>query len=543
MGKVGQAQEEDDESLDKGPKKTAAEIKAEAEEAAFLASFESAFSWYEGERFPCAYLSPADVAVLFETMGFGKCVPKILNDPVDGPTMAILTDSDLELMGLMLPAQRRRVLQEIRLFRELGCPQASEINADALEQHQTEAATLEQHHMDAFQGLLEGEPPPMDAATMMKLQLQMASMNMTGAAGGGIPATPGLAAPTSIQANATDMLQTAPLAQTNVAFAPEPAAPPGVLTPAVLTPPAVEPAPAPAPAPAPLSPKYTPPPLTAEDLEATAEALKDLPKVFVAQGKERSVKEELSLGRSKRHKWPVRESLDLDSKEVGEVAAGDEVVVVDFGEAINTKGDEVDRYKIGAPFWNGWVTAANFRLATDPKKQKEKYMESNIFSKLSSKDKKARKKIVDEQKKKEKEEKKAKEKAEKEAKKAEAEAKKKEKADEAARKKAEKDAKKKGGSKPAVEEPSASPVEQEPRDCKGKWKAKGEAREENKVRMGPGLDTRQVGLVYGGTVVSVIGEETIKKKDGSTVRRLNISSPKAGWVSAGNFTQALEKEK
>ena len=71
--------------------------------------------------------------------------------------MAILTDSDLELMGLMLPAQRRRVLQEIRLFRELGCPQASEINADALEQHQTEAATLEQHHMDAFQGLLEGE--------------------------------------------------------------------------------------------------------------------------------------------------------------------------------------------------------------------------------------------------------------------------------------------------------------------------------------------------------------------------------------------------
>ena len=170
-------------------------------------------------------------------------------------------------------------------------------------------------------------------------------------------------------------------------------------------------------------------------------------------------------------------------------------------------------------------------------------MESNIFSKLSSKDKKARKKIVDEQKKKEKEEKKAKEKAEKEAKKAEAEAKKKEKADEAARKKAEKDAKKKGGSKPAVEEPSASPVEQEPRDCKGKWKAKGEAREENKVRMGPGLDTRQVGLVYGGTVVSVIGEETIKKKDGSTVRRLNISSPKAGWVSAGNFTQALEKEK
>lgn len=76
--------------------------------------------------------------------------------------MAILTDHDLELMGLMLPAQRRRVLQEIKLFVESGAPQASEINADALEQHQMEAATLEQHHMDAFQGLLEGEVRHLD---------------------------------------------------------------------------------------------------------------------------------------------------------------------------------------------------------------------------------------------------------------------------------------------------------------------------------------------------------------------------------------------
>jgi len=236
--------------------------------------------------------------------------------------------------------------------------------------------------------------------------------------------------------------------------------------------------------------------------------------------------------RSARHKWPVRESLDLDSKEMGEVAAGDEVVVVDFGAAMNTKGDEIDRYKLRTPVLDGWVTASNFRLVTDTKKQTEKYMKK-LDDKLSKADKKIYKKRLDAQKKKEKEEAAAKKQAEKEAKK-------KEKEEAAAKKKAEKEAKKdKGKTVPAE---GAPPQEEEkPRDCKGKWKAKGEAREENKVRMGPTLDSQVVGIINGGTVVNVIGEETVTKKDGTKVRRLNISSPKAGWVSAGNFTQALEK--
>lgn len=59
------------------PEETAARLaaekaKAREEEAKFVAGFVSAFDWYEGDRFPLAYLLPPDVAVLMEHMGFNK---------------------------------------------------------------------------------------------------------------------------------------------------------------------------------------------------------------------------------------------------------------------------------------------------------------------------------------------------------------------------------------------------------------------------------------------------------------------------------------
>ena len=52
-------------------------------------------------------LKPVDIATLFETMGFGRCIPKVLESPIDGPTLGLLGDDDFKQMGLDLPAQRR----------------------------------------------------------------------------------------------------------------------------------------------------------------------------------------------------------------------------------------------------------------------------------------------------------------------------------------------------------------------------------------------------------------------------------------------------
>lgn len=49
------------------------------------------------------------------------------------------------------------------------------------------------------------------------------------------------------------------------------------------------------------------------------------------------------------------------SAEHGAVKAGDHVVVDAVATALNGKGNEVDRYKVGAPVL-GWITADNFRL-------------------------------------------------------------------------------------------------------------------------------------------------------------------------------------
>jgi hypothetical protein len=59
----------------------------------------------------------------------------------------------------------------------------------------------------------------------------------------------------------------------------------------------------------------------------------------------------------------VREEVDLMSAEHGAVKAGDQVLVEAVATALNGKGNEVDRYRIGAPLL-GWITADNFKLVT-----------------------------------------------------------------------------------------------------------------------------------------------------------------------------------
>lgn len=57
----------------------------------------------------------------------------------------------------------------------------------------------------------------------------------------------------------------------------------------------------------------------------------------------------------------VREEVDLMSAEHATVKAGEEVLVETVATAINAKGNEVDRYRIGAPSL-GWITADNYTL-------------------------------------------------------------------------------------------------------------------------------------------------------------------------------------
>ena len=56
--------------------------------------------------------------------------------------MGLLSDEDFTEMGLKLPAQRRRLAQELRLFDELGAPHAEEVNPESLENFQKQVREL-----------------------------------------------------------------------------------------------------------------------------------------------------------------------------------------------------------------------------------------------------------------------------------------------------------------------------------------------------------------------------------------------------------------
>jgi len=233
----------------------------------------------------------------------------------------------------------------------------------------------------------------------------------------------------------------------------------------------------------------------------------------------------------------VRASAELSSDIVNEVKAGDDVVVITVAEALNTKGEEVDRYECSAPVM-GWVSASNFKLAMDPAKQEKKHM-AKLEKMLKGKDLKRKKAIEAE--------------AKKHAKAAEKAAKEKEKADKKAAeaaKKAAKDAPKlekarlkaeaeaAAAAKAAAEaEGAAAASRKKKAECYGAWIAKGDKGIENTVRKDAAMDSMKVGKVLGGQKVNVIGQAEVKKSDGTMITRLNINVPKAGWISAANFEQ------
>jgi len=261
-----------------------------------------------------------------------------------------------------------------------------------------------------------------------------------------------------------------------------------------------------------------------------ADALTHLPKCFEAQGLPGKV-----------HK--VRVDKQLDSEECGLLVAGDHAIVVHVDSTVNTKGEEVDRFEIRAPFV-GWITASNFRLAPKMFHQTKDHFRK-VERKLSSKDKKTLKKREEERKKKAHNDLKDAEKAKRAEEKRLKEAKI---AGKAAAKKAKEDAKKakkKGGAAPAEPPPAAAESqageEQEgaepPKSVVGKWKAKGSKDVHNKVRAGLELGSKEVGKVVGGQEVQVAEEATAEKSDGSAMQRLRITAPKVGWITAQNFEQ------
>lgn len=67
--------------------------------------------------------------LIFELLAslFQNHTLQVLEHPVDGPTLAVLTNEDFQLMGMELPGMRRRLRAEIELFLEQGCPMAAEV--------------------------------------------------------------------------------------------------------------------------------------------------------------------------------------------------------------------------------------------------------------------------------------------------------------------------------------------------------------------------------------------------------------------------------
>mmetsp|Transcript_629 Transcript_629/g.791 ORF Transcript_629/g.791 Transcript_629/m.791 type:complete len:816 (-) Transcript_629:188-2635(-) len=484
------------------PRPSTAERKRMEEEANFLASFVSAFDWYEGERFPINYLTPPDVAVLFETMGWQKCIGKVLESPVDGATLAIMRDEDVALLGLELPSQRRRLMQEIILFKELGAPQASLVNPQSLDVFTAAAETLAVNRMEAMQQGLTVQPPAFDGQALLDMMATMGAHHEEGAPPPQEQPQAELPPPTADQefVPSKDVVESA---QThNLA--------PG--TPQLDS--------------ANFRPSSENRPRTAEPSEeylmALANSLDNLPQLFYASGKP-----------DKPHK--VRKTSDLSSEEVNKVFGGDEVVVSEVGSTFNSLGEEVDRFLLSAPVI-GWVSAANFKYEMDPKKQTTKYYKK-VEGKMSSKLKKEKKKMEEEAKKKAKIEELNKKKLAKE-----------EAAEQKAKEKREKEAAKQAKNRHNKKKKDIEPDDHTTgikSECYGKWIAKGEKAQkiENKVRMKAELDSAIAGKVMSAQIVNVIGETTIMKSDGMPCRRLQINQPKAGWITAHNFEQVGKEGK
>ena len=251
----------------------------------------------------------------------------------------------------------------------------------------------------------------------------------------------------------------------------------------------------------------------------------------------------------------------------------------------------MERFHLSAPVM-GWVSAANFRLVMDKKKQTDKYV-AKLEKSLSAKDKKRLKAEAAEKKRAEKA--------------AAAEKKKREKEDKDAAKRAEREEAERrrameaaAAAPPAEEAEAARPKSGARAECYGAWVAKGDSTTTNKVRRFAAMDSMVVGKVLGGQKVNVTGEAAVKHADGHDVstsqtptprthirlslltlvsrlsmcsvlssllfispslycpffspkrhsrnclsvfllhgqiRRLEINAPKAGFVSASNFTQ------
>ena len=175
----------------------------------------------------------------------------------------------------------------------------------------------------------------------------------------------------------------------------------------------------------------------------------------------------------------------------------------------------------------------------DKKKQTDKYI-AKMRSKLKGKDKKAQQKAEKAAKAAEAARKKA---LKNDIDKAKKEQKKEREAAEKAAAKAEKDAAAHQAKKDSIAAQKEANKRPPKAECYGAWTAKGHKSEENKLRFKAELDSMVVGKTLGGQKVNVIGEATVKKPDGSEVRRLNINTPKAGWVTAANFDQAGQKKK
>ena len=180
------------------------------------------------------------------------------------------------------------------------------------------------------------------------------------------------------------------------------------------------------------------------------------------------------------------------------------------------------------------MSACRSKQVLDQKKQTEKYI-AKMRSKLKGKDKKAQQKAEKAAK--------AEDEARKKALKKDIEkAKKEQKKEKEAAEKAEKDAAAHQAKKDKIAADKEANKRPPRADCYGAWTARGHKSDENKLRFKAELDSMVVGKILGGQKVNVIGEATVKKADGSEVRRLSINTPKAGWVTAANFDQAGQKK-
>ena len=261
-------------------------------------------------------------------------------------------------------------------------------------------------------------------------------------------------------------------------------------------------------------------PLSAEEEAALKKALAALPKVFVAVG-----------GQDQLHK--VRDGVGLSGTSVvGQLRAGEEVVVVAEGATMGSNGLEVERYHISAPT-AGWISASNFHLAPHGKQSKAHIKK---LEKAATKQQKAAAKAKDDA--------------------------------EWAEVRKEVDDKFVSKSRGSTPLPA----------CAGPWyveifesfhvlilcsrftlclslkscnvaaarthsrRAKGKKAEEHKIRKESDLNSHIVGKIRGGMKVNVVAEVIITKSDGNLVHRLQINMPKNGWISAANF-EHLKKGK